>query len=459
MKRSQHPDDALLLASISGEVDVTTEDSISEHLSDCQDCQQRLELLVSDVLSRDQICQVLRREAESSRSSSAGLWSGGEVGQTRSSIEDFAVSFLQPSDRDDALGRLGDFEVLSVIGYGGMGIVLKGFQEELNRPVAIKVMAPQLATNAVARTRFLREAQATAAIVHPNVMPILSVGETSLLPFLVMPFVACHSLQQRLDVDGALPIIDVLRIGIQVAAALAAAHKQGLVHRDVKPANILLERGIDRAMLTDFGLARAADDVTVTRSGVIAGTPQYMSPEQARGEAIDARSDLFSLGSVLYAMATGQPPFRSETSYGVLRKITDHEHRSLRVVDPSIPVWFETLVNRLLCKDKVGRYQDAEQVQSMLEDCLTHVQQPNTPPPASLMPAHSKRSRLILIPVAIVAIITVFLWNESKIDPRLSPPPVPVIGTEITEEFWNDPIDKAIRELNREMDAMRIGIE
>jgi serine/threonine protein kinase len=459
MKRTEHPDDALLLASISGDVDVATEDLISEHLSLCQDCQRRLELLASDVSSRDQICQVLRREAESSRSTGAGLWSGGDIGQTRSSIEDFAVSFLLPSDRDDSLGRLGAFEVLSVIGYGGMGIVLKGFQEELNRPVAIKVMSPQLATNAVARTRFLREAQATAAIVHPNVMPILSVGETALLPFLVMPFVACHSLQQRLDVDGALPITDVLRIGIQVAAALAAAHKQGLVHRDVKPANILLERGIDRAMLTDFGLARAADDVTVTRSGVIAGTPQYMSPEQARGEAVDARSDLFSLGTVLYAMATGQPPFRSETSYGVLRKITDHEHRPLRVADPTIPIWFQTLVDRLLCKDPLGRFQAAEQVQFILEACLAHVQQPNTPLPASLMPVKLKRSRLLLIPLAIGAtmvIITAWWWNELQTN---SSPASSLPANATVEKYWHDPINQAIRELEREIDAMQILIE
>ncbi|MCY2963624.1 MAG: serine/threonine-protein kinase, partial [Planctomycetota bacterium] len=161
----------------------------------------------------------------------------------------------------------------------------------------MKVLAPHLAVGGPARRRFAREAQAVAAILHPNVMPILSVHSNGKLPYLVMPFLACESLQQRIERHGPLDTVDVLRIGLQTAKGLAAAHIQGIVHRDVKPANILLERGVERVMLTDFGLARAVDDAQITRTGLIAGTPQYMSPEQIRGEALDARSDLFSLGS------------------------------------------------------------------------------------------------------------------------------------------------------------------
>ncbi|TWT73940.1 serine/threonine-protein kinase [Allorhodopirellula solitaria] len=229
-------------------------------------------------------------------------------------------------------------------------------------------------------------------MLDPETRPSLIVrlrdpgDQSARLPFLVMPFVACHSLQQRLDADGRLPMEECLRIGLQVSSALAAAHKQGLVHRDVKPANSLLERGTERAMLTDFGLARAADDVTVTRSGVIAGTPGYMSPEQARGEPIDVRSDLFSLGTVLYTMASGVAPFRRETSYGILRKITDHPHRPLRMAEPSIPAWYETLVDRLLSKKASDRFTDADQVQSLLESCLVHVQQPGMNVPPELQP-------------------------------------------------------------------------
>ena len=187
---------------------------------------------------------------------------------------DFAVDFLEPTDDSAMLGQLGDYEILEVIGRGGMGIVLKGHQRELNRYVAVKVLAPHLALSAAARKRFAREAQATAAVVNPHVMAIHAVAANAKLPYLVMPFVACESLQQRLDRQGPLDVKDVLRIGLQAASGLAAAHAQGLVHRDVKPANILLETSVDRVMLTDFGLARAVDDATLTRTGIIAGTPQ-----------------------------------------------------------------------------------------------------------------------------------------------------------------------------------------
>jgi len=316
------------------------------------------------------------------------------------------------------LGRLGDFEIHGVIGFGGMGIVLKGFQEELNRPVAVKVMAPHLATSAAARKRFLREAQATAVIVHPNVMPILSVSEKGTLPFLVMPFVACHSLQQRLDSEGILPIVEVLRIALQVADGLAAAHAHGLVHRDVKPANILLERGVDRALLTDFGLARAVADATLTRSGVIAGTPQYMSPEQARGDAVDARSDLFSLGSVIYTMCVGHPPFRAETSYGILHKVTDSEPRSMRELNGEVPAWLQRLVQKLMAKDRCERCPNASHVALLLRQCLAQVQQPMSQTiPQELQEPLSKRTFQFGVIGAIAAILLIpplVLWLSIK---------------------------------------------
>src|SRR5437773_8653558 len=179
-----------------------------------------------------------------------------------------------------------------------MGAVLRAFDEKLHRVVAIKVMAAQLATNATARRRFAREAQAQAAVSHDHIVTIHAVEEAGVLPYLVMQYVDGLSLQQRLDRGGPLELQEILRIGMQTAAGLAAAHAQGLIHRDIKPANILLENGVERVKITDFGLARAAADASLTQSGVVAGTPQYMSPEQARGEAVDQRTDLFSLGKI-----------------------------------------------------------------------------------------------------------------------------------------------------------------
>ncbi len=192
------------------------------------------------------------------------------------------LAALAPTDDPEMLGRVGDYEIIGVVGVGGMGAVLKGFDKSLRRVVAIKVMAPHLAHSGSARTRFQREARAAAAITHDNVIDIYAVSEAAGLPYLVMPYARGPSLQKRIDEGGPLGVIEVVRIGRQIAAGLAAAHEQGLVHRDIKPANILLSDGIERLWITDFGVARAMDDASMTQTGVIAGTPQYMSPEQAR---------------------------------------------------------------------------------------------------------------------------------------------------------------------------------
>ncbi|MEO9930281.1 serine/threonine-protein kinase [Rhodopirellula bahusiensis] len=472
-----HPSDDVLRLVLDEHADAQTDEDVTSHLDECEYCQTRIEQFAE---SSHGIRESLRRET---MSGSLALDTPKLAKPSETAwLADFAVSFLQPTDQPDAIGKLGEFEVQSVIGHGGMGIVLKGFQPELNRPVAIKVMSPHLASIGTARKRFLREAQATAAIVHPNVMPILSVSESATLPYLVMPYVACRTLQQRIDTEGPLPITDVLRIGIQVAAALAAAHRQGLVHRDVKPANILIEPAVDRTMLTDFGLARAADDVTVTRSGVIAGTPQYMSPEQARGESVDARSDLFALGCVLYAMATGRPPFRSETSYGILRRITDHPHRPMRESQASVPVWMDHLVDQLLRKDARNRISSAEETQRLLEACLAHVQQPSIPLPSEVMASKRPHIRLaILLTVLLLAsipLVATNVWNRSRTtqstvvetrpasNPSASQPepvaPDFAFAGPITESVWDEPTKNettSLAEIDSQLESIQMQIE
>ncbi len=285
------------------------------------------------------------------------------------------------------LGRLGGYDVLEIIGRGGMGVVLKGYDADLKRCVAIKVLSPHLAASSLARKRFAREAQAAAAVVHPHVMAIHQVQPAGRLPFLVMPLVAGESLAQRLAAQGRLELKETLRIGMQAAAGLAAAHEQGLVHRDVKPANILLEKGVERAVLTDFRLARAADDVSMTRWGIIAGTPQYMSPEQAQGKAVDGRSDLFSLGCVLYEMATGVSPFRTDSTLATLRRLIDDPPPAMASHDPELPPWFVGIVERLLEKEPSKRFDSAKEVSELLEGCLAHLQQPaGVPLPAGVPP-------------------------------------------------------------------------
>jgi len=295
------------------------------------------------------------------------------------------LGFLEPSTAPDQLGRLGHYEILEFVGRGGMGVVFKARDTRLQRVVAVKVLAAELAANPIACRRFLREARAAAAVSHDNVVTIHAVEENESprgpdqtakrnLPYLVMEFVDGQSLQEKISKAGQLAIKEILRIGRQVAAGLAAAHAQGLIHRDVKPTNILLQNGVERVKVTDFGLARAADDASVTRTGEIAGTPQYMSPEQAQGQPLDARSDLFSLGSVLYAMCTGCSPFRAPATVAVLRRVCDDVPRPIREVNPDIPDWLVAIIDRLLAKNPAERFQTAGEVAELLGRHLAHVQ-------------------------------------------------------------------------------------
>jgi serine/threonine protein kinase len=298
--------------------------------------------------------------------------------------------FLRPANRPGILGTLGGYEVQGVIGQGGMGVVLKAFEPALHRHVAIKVLAPALAGSATARRRFTREAQAAAAVCHDHVVTVHGVHEVDGLPYLVMQYVPGESLQERLDRTGPLEVAEVVRIGLQAASGLAAAHAQGLIHRDVKPANLLLEGGLARVKITDFGLARTADDVGLTQAGVVAGTPEYMAPEQARGEQVDPRADLFSLGSVLYACCTGLPPFRGVTPLAVLHRVSDQEPAPVRALNPEVPAWLEAFILRLLAKDPAQRFQSAAEVAALLERYLAHLRQPATVSEPKLPPAREE---------------------------------------------------------------------
>ena len=367
-------DDAALEATLLPEQESEPDEQLLAHIENCTRCQQRISELagplamwdgvkaaISDAVSSDQ----QRRFPPVNFDQSAIHWT-----------EAMARQLLSPPTHPEMLGRLGRYEVERLIGSGGMGVVFKAFDTELNRPVAIKLLAPYLASSGPARKRFAREARAAAAVVHPHVVPIHNVETERESPFIVMQFVSGESLQTRIDRNGPLQLCEILRIGMQVADGLSAAHQQGLVHRDIKPSNILLEEGVDRALISDFGLARAADDASLTRTGFHPGTPQYMSPEQATGQSVDARSDLFSLGSTLYTMCTGRTPFRAESPYTVMRKISDEMASPIRELNPDIPEWLVPIIEKLMAKEKTKRFDGASEVRELLEACLSHVQQP-----------------------------------------------------------------------------------
>jgi tRNA A-37 threonylcarbamoyl transferase component Bud32/sugar lactone lactonase YvrE len=289
---------------------------------------------------------------------------------TGSAADDALMSFLAPSSEPGSLGRLDHYEILEVIGRGGTGIVLRARDSKLLRVVALKVLAAALAASGSARQRFAREARAAAAVRDDHVIDIHAVCDDGPLPYLVMEFIDGCTLETLLRKGGPLEVKQILRIGIQAASGLAAAHKQGLIHRDVKPANILLENGVQRVKITDFGLARAVDDASLTQSGLIAGTPLYMAPEQAAGEPIDPRTDLFSLGSVLYELCTGRPAFRASTTMAVLRRVCDETPRPIRAVNPDVPEPLCRLIERLQAKKPADRPASAKEVAETLTRLL-----------------------------------------------------------------------------------------
>jgi serine/threonine protein kinase len=293
--------------------------------------------------------------------------SGGAPSRPGGDAVEELRALLEPAGEAGGLGRLGGYRLIEVLGMGGMGVVLRAEDPQLRRVVALKVMKPVLAAGAANRQRFLREAQATAGLEHDHVAAVYQVGEDRGLPFLAMQLLHGETLAQRLEREGRLPVAEVVRIGREVTEGLAAAHAKGLIHRDVKPGNIWLQAGSGRVKVLDFGLARAADDATpLTQTGTVVGTPAYMAPEQARGEPVDARCDLFSLGCVLYQMATGELPFRGRNATALLHALAVDRPRPPRQLNPDVPQALSDLVLRLLVKDPAGRPASAQEVSAAL---------------------------------------------------------------------------------------------
>ncbi len=273
------------------------------------------------------------------------------------------IDFLAPPQADDEMGRLGGFRILKVLGHGGMGVVFQGEDPKLGRKVAIKAMLPHLADSKTSQQRFLREARAAAALEHDHIVAIHHVGEDRGAPFIVMPFLKGEPLDVRLQREGRLPVAEVLRIGREIAAGLGVAHAAGLIHRDIKPANVWLEEPHGRVKILDFGLARASvGDSGLTQQGAIIGTPAYMAPEQASGEAVDGRCDLFSLGCVLYRMATGQAAFKGKDTVSTLMSVAIDNPPPPVQLRPEVPEALSDLVMQLLAKKPEERTQSAQAV-------------------------------------------------------------------------------------------------
>ena len=279
----------------------------------------------------------------------------------------------------------GHYALERELGRGGMAIVYLARDVRLDRPVAIKLLPPDLAGHDKLRDRFMREARTAARLSHPHIVPIHAVDEVRGYVFYVMSYVDGETLAERVANRGPLPSREASRLLQEVAGALAAAHGQGVVHRDVKPGNILLERATGRAMVTDFGIARVADGGE-TAVGELLGTPEYMSPEQAAGDAVDARSDVYSLGVVAYYMVSGQLPFTAPTIQAVLAKQLTQVPPSVASVAAGIPRSLANAIDTCLIKDPSRRFQSAEAFSDALAPTLVRRREVPVPVRAFLDP-------------------------------------------------------------------------
>jgi serine/threonine protein kinase len=350
------------------------------------------------------------------------------------------LDFLEPPQQPGDLGRLGHYRVLAKIGAGGMGLVFRAFDTELGREVAVKVILPD-ACFADAEARFEREAQAMAKIVHDHVVAIHRFGRLGRVLYLEMPLLHGESLHDRLQRQQQLPIADVLKIGCEMAEGLAAAHAAGLIHRDVKPGNVFLsqEHGGWRVRLLDLGLARRGDgDNGLTRGGQLLGTPGYMSPEQAQAAELDTRSDLFSLGVVLYRMASGTNPFADPSLTAMRQKIAGLDPPPLAQGVDGVPPGLAQLIARLLAKDPQQRPASAAETARQLRALQAALESTDgrSAPPTQLPPLTTPRWRLgvliaaVTVGAAALVLLTTYslgLWSQPPAVKPSKPAPAPPV--------------------------------
>jgi serine/threonine protein kinase len=408
MKSDPCPSGDHLIAFVLGKLPEEQAIPLAEHTSECPKCQAQLRN--SDTLSDDLIDQLrnaptpdpLDGEPELAQlmaqiETASGLPGGhSHPDESKGGLDESAdvsreaKEVLAPPQQSDEIGRLGAYRVLKILGAGGMGIVFQAEDPQLRRQVALKVMKPSLANQAISRQRFLREAQATAQVRNDHVVTVYQVGEEGDAPYLAMEFLEGQTLESYLKRSGsgkALPIGEIVRIGLEIAEGLAAAHACGLIHRDIKPANIWLEKNRNRVKIVDFGLARAiVEDNRLTVTGSVLGTPAYMAPEQANGQPTDARCDLFSLGCVLYLLCTGRTAFRGETTIDTMLAVVNEHPKPIGELNPRIPQPLIDLVNSLLAKKSAERPESARVVVEVLQGIKRHLENSSVADPTLSLP-------------------------------------------------------------------------
>jgi len=397
------PESDLLRAILRGSVEPDDDERIALHLESCEQCRRTIDLISGaesegeptvaeshfDAMQREvspvvvpatasaeplapelqAVMEQLKDDDLGGRGASATEASDGFTRSLPSGMDAFIQQLLDKADPGQP-ATIGHYELGAKIGRGGMGAVYRAYDRKLSRDVAIKFLKPDLTRDGTFVERFVREAQAAAGIVHPNVVTVHSIEETDGVPWIVMELIEGESLRTRLRRFGPLTLTSGARSGALIAEGLPAAHEKRLIHRDIKPSNIVLLEDLDEVRITDFGLAHLEGATRLTKSGMLMGTPKYMAPEQARGEKIDHRTDLFSLGSVLYAMCTGRAPFEGKNNAEVVSNVAKHQLIPIETVDPTLPRWLTDIITKLLKQNPADRFQSAQEVAIRLRHSL-----------------------------------------------------------------------------------------
>ena len=413
--------------------------SFLEHLDNCPKCQKQLAVLAGDsswiddlklnhvapALPADETELANVMDRMSARTRTTLTFDGDTKGL---SFEGLPFTQQLVAGR-----RFGPYEIQSRLGTGGMSVVFTAHDRVLDRQVAIKFLSSELENSKSARQRFLREAKSAAAVEHDFIVPIYSADEVDGYPFLVMSLIEGQSLQQRIDEPTTISVEQTLRIGIQITKGLEAFHSRGLVHRDLKPSNILLQQPDGRVRITDFGLAKCTDDNQLTKSGTVLGTPNYMSPEQAMGQQVDFRSDIYGLGAVLYACVTGRPPFEGPTSLQILNQLRETQPHSILDLKPETPHWLVEVIEKLMARDPNSRYQTAAEIIDALSQHsqTTRKSASRSPLPNSPLPARPTLIAACTLMLVIGA--SYLLWPSNTVPPEKSEPGPALIGPKQTD--------------------------
>ena len=387
-------------------------DQLAEHLETCEACRQAVEEMGGDLGTLP-----VRRSCDE-----------GTVGQLEDAVRmtmpeeppaELPQSILLDAPRSAKyLAYLDGYDVERVIGAGAMGVVVKAYQESLNRHVAIKIMSPALAQSTVARRRFVDEARHAAELDHDNIVTIHAVSASADRPYIVMSYVKGMSLAELIEAEAPLAPEKAARIARQILGALGHAHARRKVHRDIKPANIMLENDIPKVKITDFGIAVSVGQIVRhSEPGQVIGTPAYMSPEQASGELdVDARSDLFSVGTLLYEMLTGLLPFNATSPIGSMRKVRGQEPPPIRSLNPSVPEELACIVERAMQKDIHARYQTADDFERDLMRFLGDV------PRKRMQPKRLRWAAAAVVTAAFIAMLAFVLRRpQDSVGPRPEP--------------------------------------